>query len=54
MDEAPKTQSLNERKPIDPQRRPWHAPQYFLAGLASTLAQQQAGSDGHVGPPNLS
>jgi hypothetical protein len=54
MDEMRITQSSKERQPVDPQRRPWHAPQFFVAGVASTMAQQHAGSDGAQVAPTLS
>jgi hypothetical protein len=56
MDDMRKPQGSKERQPVEPQRRPWHAPQFFVAGLASTLATQQANSDGtsHNPPGTLS
>jgi hypothetical protein len=46
MDEMQRTQSLKEQQPAQRQRRLWRAPQFFVAGLASTLAQGNGGTDG--------
>jgi hypothetical protein len=55
MDEMEKTESVKERQPVERQRRPWHTPQFFVAGLASTLTVGQAGkADGATQPPSLS
>jgi hypothetical protein len=40
-----------DQESLDPQsdsRKQWHAPQFFVAGLASTLTQGNGGTDGAV------
>jgi hypothetical protein len=52
MDDMRKSEGSKERQPVEPQRRSWHAPQFFVAGLASTLSTQNANSDGtSLNPP---
>jgi hypothetical protein len=54
MDEMRITQSSKERQPAERQRRPWHTPQFFVAGLASTMTQQGGAVDGAQVAPTLS
>jgi len=45
MDETQKRQgSSGEQQPL-PERRKWHAPQFFIAGLGSTFSVLNAGHD---------
>jgi hypothetical protein len=37
-----------------PARKPWHAPRFVVAGLASTDAVSNAGADGATSAPSLS
>jgi len=39
-----KDQELSEQQSIS--RKQWHPPQFFVAGLASTVAQGNGGTDG--------
>jgi hypothetical protein len=54
MDEMRKAQDSAAEQPADPQRRQWHPPQFFVAGLASTVATHNALSDGQTSAPTLS
>lgn len=54
MDEVHKAEQLAERQPARLGRRAWHAPQFFVAEFANTLAQGNAQSDGHSGAPSSS
>jgi len=54
MDEMQETPSSKERQPLERQRLPWHAPQFFVAGLASTFAQNNAAHDGNTAASSLS
>jgi hypothetical protein len=49
MDEMRKAQDSAVEHSADSQRRQWHAPQFFVAGLASTLASTHAFTDGGAG-----
>lgn len=56
MDETQKPQaSSGEQQRLLPERRKWHAPQFFVAGLGSTFTVANAGTDGAPkGNPMLS
>jgi hypothetical protein len=54
MDEMPKAHDSAAEQPAGPKRRQWHAPQFFVAGLASTVATHNANSDGRTIAPTLS
>jgi hypothetical protein len=54
MDEVQKAEQSGKEQAAHLARRPWHAPQFFVAEFANTLAQGNAQSDGHVGAPSSS
>jgi hypothetical protein len=55
MDEAQKAKEPTTREqPAQSSRRPWHAPQFFVAEFANTLTQGQAQSDGAAQAPSSS
>jgi hypothetical protein len=54
MDEMQKAHDSAAEQPADPKRRQWHAPQFFVAGLASTVTTHNAASDGATFAPTLS
>jgi hypothetical protein len=54
MEEIQKAHDSTAEQPADPKRRQWHTPQFFVAGLASTVATHNAASDGRTVAPTLS
>jgi hypothetical protein len=54
MDERAKLESKPARKADFPPRAPWHPPQFFIAEVANTLTQGNAGNDGAVSASSLS
>jgi hypothetical protein len=54
MDEAQKAGENATRQPTQSNRRPWHAPQFFVAEFANTLVQGQAQTDGAAAAPSSS
>jgi|HubBroStandDraft_3_1064219.scaffolds.fasta_scaffold04316_2 hypothetical protein len=54
MDEMRKAHDSAAEQPAKPERRQWHTPQFFVAGLAATVATHNAASDGRTIAPTLS
>lgn len=48
------TQGSPEDQAVSLERRRWHAPQFFVAEFAGTVAQGEAQSDGATAAPSSS
>jgi hypothetical protein len=54
MDNRPHNHESPKEQPAGPQRRGWHAPQFFVAELAATVTQLNGGFDGASAAPSQS
>jgi hypothetical protein len=54
MDEARKAEQPTTDEPANSGRRPWRAPQFFVAEFANTLTQANGVGDGNLVSPTSS
>ncbi len=54
MDEARKGEEPSTEQPVHLGRRPWRAPQFFVAEFANTRAVGNGTGDGHAGAESSS
>jgi hypothetical protein len=54
MDEMRKAHDSMEERPVCPERRQWHTPQFFVADYTAAKASNHANTDGSHPAPSLS